>query len=694
MSQIITPSPTLFVAPRYSVNLDRVRQTTASQLLRDALEDHAVNRHNLRAEFINAQAKTESRHACERVTTTTKFFFDHDGILEPGRDPEESKLEHMNAILEETLRVLQAAGIPDPPIQNVHIAQRHGHLSDGRFKISFRVYVTGYRTDLYSIKTAVQVAARRSNRPTLFDTSVYSRNRRLCMILGVKTNEDTRKLMPVRREVDEGRPLDQESLEAYVVQHVSEEWPFIHVDPHADYRMTEGVVDVVPSSQNEEAAERPRQRQRTDEEERDNSRSGELFKVVKDTLRNAGFTNARQVGADVYEGNAVILRFDCDCRSDCPICHQDHEHNLWALSIDKDKGLVVYNHSTRCKKTPLMSDHFLHPFMADVFSDVTVHMQYAECYLESREGTLLFNQGTGQYHEFKDQKWRETPDELVMESMRTFINKQLLEPQVNMVREWKSTAKKLKMGEKVTERLDFFMKQANKARSQAGSYPFLTNLLKMAKGMCFAESTRFNREHDVLHFDNGVLDLETTAFRDTVAEDYNTMTVRYEYNTQADPAHVQLHRDFMEKIYPDPGHREVAQRVMGATLTGYNNGKKLFIFTDNGGEFGGNNGKTKVFGLHMEALGDYGIVAKKDFMYDTNQSSGEGASPFTCKLASKRCVLLEELEPNKKLAEGTVKEWTNGTNAILPVRDLYKGSKTIEMCAKIMVGCNHGKFPR
>jgi len=72
-------------------------------------------------------------------------------------------------------------------------------------------------------------------------------------------------------------------------------------------------------------------------------------------------------------------------------------------------------------------------------------------------------------------------------------------------------------------------------------------------------------------------------------------------------------------------------------------------------------------------MGDYAVMAKKDFLYDSAHSNPEAASPFMCKLEGKRAVMVEELEPNKKMAEGFIKEMTNGTNAMVPVRELYRG---------------------
>jgi len=414
-------------------------------------------------------------------------------------------------------------------------------------------------------------------------------------------------------------------------------------------------------------------------------------------IRGAGFTNARQVGAENHGGeDTTFIPFDCDRRHDCPICHHDHEHNTWSLSVSASKGVCVANQSERCSKVSLFSEHFLHPFTSTILVDSTAHRPYAKCYLSNTDGSLLYNEATSRFHEFKNQKWGEVPDELVMESVSAFLTEQLLCKELDTVKTWKSVAKKLKLREEgAMERLTFICDQVQKAFNKSGNYTFLVSVLKIMKGMCFASATTFNRKHSLLHFANGVLDLDTREFRDALPDDFNTVTTGYDYSPEVDREAMQLYESFISKIYPDPHHREEAQRIMGSTLTGYNTGKKIYIFTDNGGEFGGNNGKTGMFSLHLESMGEYGMVAKKDFMYDSpSLGGGENASPFMAKLESRRAVLIEELEPSKKLAEGRVKEMTNGTNAMIPVRDMYKTSHLMELTAKIMVGCNHGKFPR
>lgn len=703
---------TAWVAPQYNVRLDRVKQTTTKELVDAAVRDKNAGRSNLRAEYVTAEPNVLSRHQCEREASIIKFFFDHDKVVpeEPSQEylarVKRELVEHVHGILKE------GAGVSEEQPYTIHCANRHGPKEGGQgFKISYRFFVSGLRTDMFSIKSAIRIYAKKrygTPKTADFDTVIYGQNRRMCMILGVKSNTDKRILQP---EVEQGREL---SLYDYIIQHVDPgNWPLVKVDANAEYTMdfsSNSQRRIAFSSEGEqgqegdgdEALEDDMEEGSGEGEERASKRgklfecdNGTPFGTLKNALRRAGFTNAAQAGPERTSSDKVMhIPFDCDKRHDCPICHLDHENNRWSVSISKEGGIGVCNLSERCFKVGLVSQHFLHPFVAGLVDDDNSHRVFAEAYIKSREGTLLYNEGTCKFHMFKNQKWEEVPDELIMEDVSAYLRRHLLKPELEKIDEWKSVMRQLKVtGEKIQVRATYYKKEVKKAYNNMGSASFLFNVAKMAKGMVYAPASQFNRNHDLLHFTNGVLDLDTRELRDTVPEDYNTYTTGYEYHAEAEPEAVEVHRRFMEKVYPNPGVREVAQRTMGSTLTGHNHGKKIFIFTDDGGELGGNNGKTKVFGLHLKTLGDYAVVAKKDFMYDS-PSNGESASPFLCKLEGKRAVLVEEPEPNKKLAEGMIKELTNGTNAVLPVRDLYKTGRSMEVCCKIMVAFNNGKSPR
>ena len=731
---------TVLVSPVYSSNLVRVQKTTAGSLASVAIRDAREGRPSTRAEFLNAEANPSSRHECERQASVIKFFFDYDDGETYHQRPADEELDVLQHELSSEVECIlkEGAGVNrEETPYDIHVACRHGYITakstgETHYKLSLRFFVSGLRTDMYSIRSAVRLAALKKHgdpKRARFDLSVYSKNRRMCMILGIKDKTDLRMLTPIAAE---GAPLDDPRFICnYVIQYVEETgWPFVKVDPNMEFTYNQSrlagsassatqrsgkkgskrggsarLSDLEDSSaeEDEAAGDQAEEDEEEDEEATRNvkrKKEENVFDIVKTALRVSGFTNAVQLGPDNHSSSggstSTFVPFTCDERACCPICKQPHDRNNWFVHISKEYGIQVANQSQRCDKVGLINPVFLHPFVRCLLNGENSHRIYGEAYLKSREGTVLFNEATSKFHEFKQQKWEELPDELVMDGVSTYMRSQILDPETDKIKEWKSALKRLKVGnEKIQERVNHYLNEVLKAKNNMGTYTFLSNTVKMSKGMVFAPSKTFNRKHNLLHFDNGALDLTTMELRDAVPEDYNTMTTGYEYHPEESNAEaVKLHQAFIQKVYPDPNLREVAQRVLGSTLSGYNHSKKLFMFTDNGGELGGNNGKTKIFGLHLLSMGDYAVMAKKDFLYDSAHSNPEAASPFMCKLEGKRAVMVEELEPNKKMAEGFIKEMTNGTNAMVPVRELYRGSRIMEVCCKIMVGFNHGKSPR
>lgn len=672
---------TIFVAQSYTVNLSRVISTTPHQLLRDAISDNIKGRRNLRAEFVNAKPDPMHKTACERHDSYCKFYFDYDQTVDSSTVVDlHMKKEELK---EEVKSIMDTSVGVEPGSYSIHTAQRHGNIPGNKFKVSFRFFVSGYRTTPYNIKNAIL------NRrlPNSFDLSVYSRNRRLCMILGTKNKDDYRQLLP---DVDDvlayqadnitKDPLTEpDFLKNYLALYVEDEWPVLYVDLEND-------PDNDGPDSDEETTERAPRVRRTIPQ-------AASFETIREILKDAGFSNPRQVQPSREERDEVHVAFDCEAREDCPICHRQHDHQNWLALISTKKGVAVRNLSDNCSLVPLMSPHFLYDLVKMTIDGKCNHRSMATWYYKSTKGTIRFHQGTGTFHEFKDQKWVGISDDVVAIDIQTRLMYEVFGSQLQRVELWTEVAKKLGMSEAALKTIKKMKKIIKAEYNKCGNAATPAAIMKLLRGVAAADSLLFDRNHDLLHFTNGVLDLNTKEFRDSTPTDYNTLTTGYDYDPNISESAKEFHREFINKIYPDPVIREVAQRVMGSTLSGHNHAKKLFIFTDNGGEMGGNNGKTQIFRLHQMTLGDYAVIPKKEIMYD-GQSNAEAANPNMAKLRGKRAATVEELEPHKKLAEGLIKEITNGTNPVFPVRDLYKSTSMMEVCAKMMIGCNHGKFPR
>jgi hypothetical protein len=143
----------------------------------------------------------------------------------------------------------------------------------------------------------------------------------------------------------------------------------------------------------------------------------------------------------------------------------------------------------------------------------------------------------------------------------------------------------------------------------------------------------FNTNPFLLGFDNGVLDLKLTstvdkiidAFRKAEPTDYITMSVGYDF---IEPTHdnypmaeVRDELDhFFDTSIPNEADRQLLMEVLASSLDGIAY-EKFFMFNGGGG-----NGKSVIFNLMAEVLGEYCLTAKNAVLKDfakANESSGD-----------------------------------------------------------------------
>jgi len=626
-------------------------------------------------EFMTSEPQAFSTLPALRERTTTKFFFDYDEKL--NTVPDQSYLDMVKATLRDRVYMIMTTGTGLQLTEDLDMvfASRHGMLPGGQFKVSFRIFVSGFRTTLNSIRNAVVNTEMLNGTKMMMDTSVYSVSRRLCMVLCRKNMQDARVLMP-----DDGITLNEETIRKFLVQDVDEKWPMLSV---------EKMIEVAEDDTDEIPTERQEKRVRT-------CLSHETFRKLVPVLESIGFTDVQQTGLPSERSDRdIYFDFTCSKRDKCPICAGVHDNNMWYLSILPGKDVNVGNHSEKCERVSIVDSRFFHPLVDSVMDSDITNQVVCDTYINSRPGHILYNPITSQFHEFTGEKWSVINDNNISNEMNTYVRVAILEKQLHVIETMRDRFSELGVfNDCLEKRIGESYIRVKKARNTMSSYVFIKHCVCLLQTILCVREDIFDKNPDVLHFTNGVYDLTTNTFRHTIAEDYNINTTGYDYDDTPDADAQTIHKSFIERVYPDPSHREVAQRVLGSTLSGSTCAKKFFVFTDNGGEYGGNNGKSMVFYAHSKAMGDYCLNGKKEMLYDSSQTSAEGASPGLMKMSSKRAIVYEELEHSKKLNEGFVKELTSGLNPTISARNLYKGVVTLELCCKMLVACNYGKFPR
>lgn len=669
----------MYILTSYERTLQRMRRVQPAAHARKLLQNRTERCVQTDVEFMTSEPQLYSTLPALRERTVTKFFFDYDEKMDV--EPDQYYLNQVKETLKERVQLIMTTGtgmiIEDGASLDIVFASRHGRLPDGAFKVSYRIFVGGFRTTLTGIRNAIINTEVSSGFKMSLDMSIYASNRRLCMILCKKSARDDRILLP---EADE--PYSEDFIRKFFVQDVDDSWPLIEVERFVQ-------VDEANNDANERVPARQEKRTRT-------CLSHDTFKRLIPVLESIGFVNPFQTGLPrEMNDRDIYFDFSCENRHDCPICHKSHDNNMWYMSVIPGKDINVGNHSDRCGRVSIIDNRFFHPLVDTLMEVDMTNQLMCDTYIASRPGRILFNPITSMFHEFTGDKWSTINDNNICNEMNMYVRVAILEKQKSMIESMSDHFVDLGVhNEHIDRRLADLKSRVKKAIATTSSYTFLKHCVLLLQTVLCVTDDIFDKNPDVVHFSNGVYDLKTESFRETNAEDYNINTTGYDFDTHPDPEADAIHGSLINKVYPNPYHRETAQRVFGSTLSGSTCAKKFFVFTDNGGEYGGNNGKSMMFFAHAKALGDYCLHGKKEMLYDSSQSSAEGASPGLMKMANKRAIIYEELEHSKKLNEGFVKEMTSGLNPIVSARNLYKGVVMLELCCKMLVACNHGKFPR
>lgn len=153
---------------------------------------------------------------------------------------------------------------------------------------------------------------------------------------------------------------------------------------------------------------------------------------------------------------------------------------------------------------------------------------------------------------------------------------------------------------------------------------------------------------DLLNTRSGVLDLETLVLEPHDPTLNLTKVTACGYDPHAEAP---LFAMFLERIQPDPTMREFLARLLGHTISGRVHEHLLAI------AFGvGANGKSTLFELVREVLGDYAATTDPGLLIDRGDVHPTGIAD----LFGLRLALTHETDAGRRLAEGTIKRLTGG----------------------------------
>ena len=199
----------------------------------------------------------------------------------------------------------------------------------------------------------------------------------------------------------------------------------------------------------------------------------------------------------------------------------------------------------------------------------------------------------------------------------------------------------------------------------------------------FAE--KLNERHDLIAFDNGVVDLDKKVFREGRPDDYITFSTKTTY--LKDYAKTQEYTDimtFLGQIYGSEDMVHYTLKERAHMIHGDNPEERIFVWTGVGG-----NGKSKHRELTYVALGDYCIKFPVT-LFTGKLASSNTPQPELARAKGARMAYVEEPEEKQTLNMGLMKMMSGGDPIIC--RQLY--GHTFEYIPQFVITLLCNDLPR
>jgi phage/plasmid-associated DNA primase len=197
--------------------------------------------------------------------------------------------------------------------------------------------------------------------------------------------------------------------------------------------------------------------------------------------------------------------------------------------------------------------------------------------------------------------------------------------------------------EKLVEKSKIYLK-SYKSISASGYLNVLTKFLKTPLADNSFEN-KLDNNPGFLAFKNGIVNLETKEFRETIQpHDYITKTIDFDY-TVADPIKKQFVKNVLLKILNNNiEHLEYFLSLIGFTFIGSPElQKSIYFCVDKTDKSAGDNGKTFFFDILLHLLPNYTYKTDKSFFEDGNKKLHKQLAM----MKGKRLVFADEFNEKK-----------------------------------------------
>jgi P4 family phage/plasmid primase-like protien len=281
------------------------------------------------------------------------------------------------------------------------------------------------------------------------------------------------------------------------------------------------------------------------------------------------------------------------------------------------------------------------------------------------------------WYRFRGHTWQETDRGVALQvRLSNEIAKEFLREELEVAREMMNIDA-CSCGKEKNPNCDWCKKDDEKKkymqiRNRLKTVSFTENVMKMARLLFLDEefANKVDENHNLIAFNNGVLDTLKMEFRDGKPEDYVSFSTNLDYDPDKPyynhECWAELDR-FIHDVLPDPEVRTYLLKRLASILSGSNFSQKFHILTGNG-----SNGKSMLMNLMMKCLGDYATKASVTMLTQGRGKTG-AANPDLLRLKGKRFATMSEPDEGSSFNTGYLKELTSSEPVIC--RDLYAGSK-------------------
>jgi P4 family phage/plasmid primase-like protien len=281
------------------------------------------------------------------------------------------------------------------------------------------------------------------------------------------------------------------------------------------------------------------------------------------------------------------------------------------------------------------------------------------------------------WYRFRGHTWQETDRGVALQvRLSNEIAKEFLRQELEVAREMMNIDA-CSCGKEKNPNCDWCKKDDEKKkymqiRNRLKTVSFTENVMKMARLLFLDEefANKVDENHNLIAFNNGVLDTLKMEFRDGKPEDYVSFSTNLDYDPDKPYHQHECWKElntFILDVLPDPEVRTYFLACLSTTLSGANESQKFHILTGNG-----SNGKSMLMNLMMKCLGDYATKASVTMLTQGRGKTG-AANPDLMRLKGKRLGTMAEPDEGSSFNTGYLKEVTSSEPVVC--RDLYAGSK-------------------